>query len=102
MAAWGRVVAAIQGWCAENLEGETFNGQVTQMVEEMGELSDTLKTKAPHEEVCMEAGDVGVVWISMCRTIGVDPLEALAMAEAKNRDREGEMVDGRLVKEEDR
>lgn len=90
----------VERWCLNTLQGGTYNGQVAQMVEELGELT-TARKQGDHDAMADELGDVGVVWISLCALLGYDPINVLEAAYDKIKDRKGEMRGGRFVKEAD-
>lgn len=94
-------VGEVLQWCKENLDDATLNAQVTQMVEEMAEVTEAKKRGKPVDKLAEELGDVGVVWVAMCFVNNLPPHHCLQLAHEKNADRDGEVVEGRFVKEED-
>lgn len=94
-------IEQIQQWCHDNLERGELSAQITQMVEELAELSESVKKSQGLEKEVEELGDIGIVWIALCHQRGFPPLTALQAAYNKIKDRDGEMKNGRFVKEED-
>ena len=72
--------------------------QIKKLKEEVNELKDALE-KQSEEDVLLEAGDVLVVLMNICRLRGFDLVEALRRTYIKISQRKGEIKDGVFVKE---
>jgi NTP pyrophosphatase (non-canonical NTP hydrolase) len=74
--------------------------QLNKATEELGEVASCLN-KGQMDSIKKEIGDVVVTMIVLSIMVDSDILECLTAAYEKNVDREGEMVSGGYVKEED-
>lgn len=98
------VAADIFDWgVARNITSEggaTSLSQMKKLAEEVIELTEALE-EGTLEEIKLEAGDVLVVLLNVCRLAGIDLSECLEMAYNKIKDRKGIMRNGVFVKEAD-
>ena len=77
------------------IEGATSKDQVLKLIQEVGELSDS---------VCKQQDDIGdimVILINIAEREGTYLYECLKVAYEDIKDRKGRMVDGIFVKEDD-
>ena len=80
--------------------GATSFSQLEKLKEEVLELQEALE-KGDREDIEKELGDVQVVVLNICRLGGFNLTECLDKTYAKIKDRKGQMVDGKFVKEQD-
>lgn len=88
------------------LEAGTPSRQVDKTLEEVQELQDEildigLEVEGAEEKAMMERGDIEVTLIILDHMLGFDRDKCLQLALDKINTREGRMVDGQFVKEED-
>jgi len=84
---------------ARNLiEGSTSKDQCLKLLQELGELSDSL---CKGNDIKDDIGDMLVVMINICEREGVTLNDCLASAYDDIKDRKGQMIDGVFVKEAD-
>ena len=88
-----------QGHHDRNLiEGATSKDQVLKLIQEVGELSDSVCKK---QDVKDDIGDCLVILINIAEGEGTNLEECLAVAYEDIKDRKGKMIDGIFVKEGD-
>ena len=80
------------------IEGSTDKDQVLKLMQELGELSDSV---CKGKDIKDDIGDMLVVMLNIVTRNGVTLSECLARAWDDIKDRKGKMVDGIFVKEED-
>ena len=80
------------------IEGSTDKDQVLKLMQELGELSDSV---CKGKDIKDDIGDMLVVMLNIATRNGVTLSECLARAWDDIKDRNGKMVDGIFVKEED-
>ena len=80
------------------IDGSTDKDQVLKLVQELGELSDSV---CKGKDIKDDIGDMLVVMLNIATRNGVTLSECLARAWDDIKDRKGKMVDGIFVKEED-
>lgn len=91
---------AIADWhCDRNLiQGSTDKDQVLKLIQEVGELSDSI---CKQKDVRDDIGDIMVVLINILERRQLELVECLEVAYNDIKDRKGKMVDGIFVKEAD-
>ena len=80
------------------IDGSTDKDQVLKLMQELGELSDSV---CKGKDIKDDIGDMLVVMLNIATRNGVTLSECLARAWDDIKDRKGKMVDGIFVKEED-
>lgn len=80
------------------IEGSTDKDQFLKLVQEVGELSDSL---CKGKDIRDDIGDIMVVLINIAERNNLSIEECLEVAYNDIKDRKGRMVDGVFVKEED-
>ena len=80
------------------IEGSTDKDQGLKLMQELGELSDSV---CKGKDIKDDIGDMLVVMLNIVTRNGVTLSECLARAWDDIKDRKGKMVDGIFVKEED-
>ena len=93
-------IKRVEDWHVERnlLDGSDDKSQVMKLMQELGELSDSVcKEKCIKDDI----GDMLVVMINICKRNGVTLEECLITAYNDIKDRRGKMVDGVFVKEAD-
>ena len=80
------------------IDGSTDKDQVLKLVQELGELSDSV---CKGKDIKDDIGDMLVVMLNIATRNGVTLSECLARAWDDIKDRKGKMIDGIFVKEED-
>lgn len=80
------------------IDGSTDKDQVLKLMQELGELSDSV---CKGKDIKDDIGDMLVVMLNITTRNGVSLSECLARAWDDIKDRKGRMVDGIFVKEED-
>ena len=80
------------------IDGSTDKDQVLKLMQELGELSDSV---CKGKDIKDDIGDMLVVMLNITTRNGVTLSECLARAWDDIKDRKGKMVDGIFVKEED-
>ncbi len=94
------LIESITKWHHERnlIEGSTDKDQFCKLIQEAGELSDSIcKGKSVTDDI----GDMMVVLINIAERNGLSICECLAQAWLDIKDRKGKMVDGVFVKEGD-
>ena len=81
------------------IEGATSKDQVLKLIQEVGELSDSV---CKQQDVKDDIGDCLVILINIAEREGTTLEESLAVAYEDIKDRKGKMIDGIFVKEGDR
>jgi NTP pyrophosphatase (non-canonical NTP hydrolase) len=92
----------VERWAHDRnlIEGTTPDKQFIKLVEEIGEVAETLAKDKPHN-FKLEMGDMLVVMTILAAQKGTNLNECLALAWNKIKDRKGRMVEGYFVKEDD-
>ena len=80
------------------IDGSTDKDQVLKLMQELGELSDSV---CKGKDIKDDIGDMLVVMLNIVTRNGVTLSECLARAWDDIKDRKGKMVDGIFIKEED-
>ena len=80
------------------IDGSTDKDQVLKLMQELGELSDSV---CKGKDIKDDIGDMLVVMLNIATRNGVTLSECLARAWDDIKDRKGKMVDGIFVKEAD-
>ena len=80
------------------IEGATSKDQVLKLIQEVGELSDSV---CKQQDVKDDIGDCLVILINIAEREGTTLEECLAVAYEDIKDRKGKMIDGIFVKEGD-
>ena len=80
------------------IDGSTDKDQVLKLMQELGELSDSV---CKGKDIKDDIGDMLVVMLNIATRNGVTLSECLARAWDDIKDRKGKMIDGIFVKEED-
>lgn len=80
--------------------GATALSQIKKLKEEVEELEEALM-EGVKDEIEKEIGDIQVVLLNVCRLGGFDLTTCLEKTYNKIKDRKGQMIDGRFVKEQD-
>jgi len=80
------------------IEGSTDKDQYLKLIQEAGELSDSL---CKEKDIRDDVGDMMVVLINMMVRNNLTMKECLAVAYDDIKDRKGKMIDGIFVKEGD-
>ena len=80
------------------IDGSTDKDQVLKLMQELGELSDSV---CKGKDIKDDIGDMLVVMLNIATRNGVTLSECLARAWGDIKDRKGKMIDGIFVKEED-
>jgi NTP pyrophosphatase (non-canonical NTP hydrolase) len=95
-----QLIENVKSWHYDRnlIHGSTDKDQVLKLVQELGELSDSV-CKA--RSVVDDLGDMLVVMINIAERNGVNIEQCLEHAWNEIKDRRGRMVDGIFVKEED-
>ena len=84
---------------ARNLiEGSTDKDQVLKLIQEVGELSDSI---CKQKDIYDDIGDIMVVLINILERREIELVDCLAVAYNDIKDRKGKMIDGIFVKEAD-
>jgi len=94
------MISRIRSWhYARNLiEGSTDKDQVLKLMQELGELSDSV---CKGKDIRDDLGDMLVVMINIMERNNINIKDCLETAWMDIKDRKGKMVDGIFVKEED-
>ena len=95
-----RLIEKISQWHRDRnlIEGATSKDQVLKLIQEVGELSDSVCKK---QDVKDDIGDCLVILINIAEREGTNLEECLAVAYEDIKDRKGKMIDGIFVKEGD-
>ena len=80
------------------IEGSTDKDQYMKLIQEVGELSDSLRKSKDFRD---DVGDIMVVLINIMVRNNLTMEECLAVAYEDIKDRKGKMIDGIFVKEGD-
>jgi NTP pyrophosphatase (non-canonical NTP hydrolase) len=80
------------------IEGATSKDQVLKLIQEVGELSDSV---CKQQDVKDDIGDCLVILINIAEREGTTLEECLQVAYEDIKDRKGKMIDGIFVKEGD-
>ena len=80
------------------IEGATSKDQVLKLIQEVGELSDSV---CKQQDVKDDIGDCLVILINIAEREGTTLEECLAVAYEDIKDRKGKMIEGIFVKDED-
>jgi len=80
------------------IEGATSKDQVLKLIQEVGELSDSV---CKQQDVEDDIGDCLVILINIAEREGTTLEECLAVAYEDIKDRKGKMIEGIFVKDED-
>ena len=93
-------VDKIRGWHHDRnlIEGSTDKDQFCKLIQEAGELSDSI---CKGKDVSDDIGDMMVVLINIAERNKLSLRECLAKAWKDIKDRKGRMIDGIFVKEND-
>jgi NTP pyrophosphatase (non-canonical NTP hydrolase) len=81
------------------IEGSTDKDQYLKLIQEAGELSDSL---CKEKDIRDDVGDMMVVLINIMVRNNLTMKECLAVAYDDIKDRKGKMIDGIFIKEGDR
>ena len=94
-----KIIEKIAQWHKDRnlIEGATSKDQVLKLIQEVGELSDSVCKK---QDVKDDIGDCLVILINIAEREGTTLEECLQVAYDDIKDRKGRMVDGIFVKEE--
>lgn len=94
------MVSRIKTWHHDRnlIEGSTDKDQVLKLMQELGELSDSV---CKSKDIRDDLGDMLVVMINIMERNNLTMTECLEVAWDDIKDRKGRMVDGIFVKEED-
>lgn len=80
------------------IEGSTDKDQYMKLIQEMGELSDSI---CKGKDIRDDCGDIMVVLLNIIERNGLTMEECLETAYNDIKDRKGRMIDGVFVKEAD-
>ena len=94
------IIIKVKEWHIERnlIRGSTDKDQVLKLIQEVGELSDSV---CKDECLLDDIGDILVVLINICTRNGVTLGDCLLSAYRDIKDRKGKMVDGVFVKNAD-
>jgi NTP pyrophosphatase (non-canonical NTP hydrolase) len=94
------LVSRIKTWHHERnlIEGSTDKDQTLKLLQELGELSDSV---CKGKDIRDDLGDMLVVMINIMERNDLEISDCLEVAWNDIKDRKGKMVDGIFVKEED-
>lgn len=96
-----RYVIAVQLWAKDiGLLQADPSRQILKIYEEISEATQAYM-RGQRENLVEEIGDILVTVIVFAEQVGVNPEEALKVAYNKIKDRQGKMIDGSFIKEED-
>ena len=92
------LIAKIEQWHDDHnlIEGATDKDQVLKLVQEVGELSDSV---CKNQDIRDDIGDITVVLINIIARNSLTLEECLAVAYDDIKDRKGKIVDGIFVKD---
>ena len=93
------LVKLIEQWHEDRnlIDGSTDKDQVLKLIQELGELSDSV---CKEKDMKDDLGDMLVVMINIMKRNNITLEECLQKAYDDIKDRKGKMVDGIFVKEE--
>jgi len=94
------MVSRIKTWHRDRnlIEGSTDKDQVLKLMQELGELSDSV---CKGKDIRDDLGDMLVVMINIMERNDLHFTDCLEVAWEDIKDRKGKMIDGIFVKEED-
>lgn len=94
------LVELIEQWHVDRnlIDGATDKDQVLKLIQEMGELSDSV---CKDQDIRDDLGDMMVVMINIMKRNDITMEECLSVAYNDIKDRKGKMIDGIFVKEGD-
>ena len=94
------LVKKVEQWHVDRnlIDGATSKDQVLKLIQEVGELSDSVCKK---QDVKDDIGDCLVILINIAEREGTNLEECLTVAYEDIKDRKGKMIDGIFVKEGD-
>lgn len=96
-----RLNIATQLWAKEKrLDTADPAMQILKIYEELAEMTQAY-TRQQSEELLMELGDVYVTLAIFALRVGIEPTEALKTAYKKIAERDGKLVNGTFIKQED-
>ena len=95
-----KVIEKIAQWHKDRnlIKGATSKDQVLKLIQEVGELSDSVCKK---QDVKDDIGDCLVILINIAEREGTNLEECLNVAYEDIKDRKGKMIEGIFVKEGD-
>mgnify|MGYP000948636783 CR=1 FL=1 len=80
------------------IKGSTDKDQVLKLIQEVGELSDSI---CKQKDIRDDIGDIMVVLINILERRDLELVDCLSVAYDDIKDRKGKMIDGIFVKEAD-
>lgn len=95
-----QLINKIEQWAEDRnlIEGSDAKNQFHKLIQECGELSDSIcKQKDASDDI----GDIFVVLVILCKQLGLDFQQCVEVAYNDIKDRKGKMIDGVFVKESD-
>jgi len=94
------LVELIEQWHVDRnlIDGATDKDQVLKLIQEMGELSDSV---CKGQDIRDDLGDMMVVMINIMKRNNITMEDCLSVAYNDIKDRKGKMIDGIFVKEGD-
>ena len=96
-----RLIKATQLWAIDKgLHKANPIAQLAKIMEELGEVAQAY-TRNKRENLLMELGDLLVTIIIFAQQMDIDLEVALGMAYKKIADRDGKLVNGTFIKQED-
>lgn len=100
------LIEKVEQWAEDKgiNQATDWRPQFKKIVEEVAEFKKELELSSTYEnleEEMVEMGDIMVTLIIMSQQRGYDLYDCLAMAYAKIKDRQGEVINGSFVKQED-
>lgn len=100
MASLAYYIASVRQWHEDRnlLDGSTDKDQVLKLIQEVGELSDSVCKK---EDIRDDIGDILVILINIMARNDLTIQDCISVAWNDIKDRKGKMVDGIFVKEAD-
>ena len=95
-----KIIEKVSQWHHDRnlIEGATSKDQVLKLIQEVGELSDSVCKK---QDVKDDIGDCLVILINIAEREGTSLEECLSVAYEDIKDRTGKMIEGIFVKDED-
>ena len=95
-----KLIQSVTQWHKDRnlIEGSDDKSQTLKLLQELGELSDSVCKERP---ILDDIGDMLVVMINICERNNITLDECLQVAYNDIKDRKGRMVDGVFVKEGD-
>ena len=94
-----KLISKVSQWHHDRnlIDGATSKDQVLKLVQEVGELSDSV---CKQQDIRDDVGDIMVILINIVERAGITLDECLDVAYDDIKDRKGKMVDGIFVKDE--